>query len=244
MATPSPKTPKISILKSVSLDEEDPPFKPSGLSVSLNGPEVNELGKSLYESTTSSLTEPPIPSNASYSPQSGSPTNSNQANSTSWDYENYIEKPRGQVAEPRYVSPSSSQDYSARSFVMDQPQSTFTSVGLSPSVLSICAYFFLFLGGLVIMILEKKNLFVVFHAWQSMIVGILAFIIQIVFIWSKSIYTFLWILQLVFIFFMIIRVIKDAPTQHLFKLPVIGDWCEHRAFNKIQRHNSDFYRMS
>jgi len=236
MSSPPQKSPKISLVKSMSLDV---PF-PTG---PLNNSDVNEMGQSLYEDTRSSLTEPPIPSSASY--QSGSPTaNSTPDNSTSWDYEDYIEKPRGQVAEPRYVSPSSSQDYSARSFVMDQPQSTFTSLGISPSILAICSYFFLFLGGLIVMSLERKNLFVIFHAWQSLIVSVFSFSIQIVFIWSKSIYTFLWILQLIFVFFMIIRVIKDSPTQHLFKLPLIGDWCEYRALNKIQTHNSEFYRMS
>jgi len=242
----SPKSPKISVIKSF---DTDGPFESASLSGSLSGslsePEGNSIENSLYESTTSSLIDPPIPPHATYIPQnSGSPLPSRISNSTSWDYENYIEKPRGQVAEPRYVSSNSSLDYTARSFVMDQPQTAFTSLGPSPVILAICSYFFGFLGGLIIMLLEKKNLFVIFHAWQSMVFGVFAFLVQIVFVWSQSLYTLLWIVYLIFDFFMIARVIMDAPTQRLFKLPIIGDWCEHRAFNKIQHHGGDSYRVA
>jgi len=238
----SPKPPKISVIKSL---DADGPFESTSLSDSFSGSDGNSIESSLYESTTSSLIDPPIPPHATYVPQNtASPVPSRLSNSTAWDYENYIEKPRGQVAEPRYVSPNSSQDYTARSFVMDQPQTAFTSLGISHPILASCAYFFGFLGGLVIMLLEKKNLFVIFHAWQSIAVGVLAFMAQILFVWSKSLYTLLWITYLIFDFFMIVRVIMDAPTQRLFKLPIIGDWCEHRAFNKIQHHGGDFYRMA
>jgi len=236
----SPKPPKILSVKSLDVDDR---FESQSLSTSLSGSEHNSIENSLYESTTSSLTDPPIPAHATYIPQNSSPVTSRVSNSTTWDYENYMEKPRGQVAEPRYVSSQESQDFPARSFIMDQPQATYTSVGLSPVLLTILAYFFGFLGGLVVMLLEKKNLFVIFHAWQSIVVGIFAFVVQIVFVWSKSIYTLLWIVYLLFDFFMIARVIMDAPSQRLFKLPIVGDWCEHRAFNKIQHHTSDFYKV-
>jgi len=236
----SPKPPKVLVIKSAPFDDDESgSFVSTSLSNSLPR---SPLDNSLYESTASSLTDLPIQPASTYVSNAPPSPSSNRTgnNSPTWDYENYIEKPRGKVAEPRYVSPSSSQDYTARSFVTDQPQVSYTSVGISPTVLAILAYFFGFLGGFVIMILEKKNLFVVFHAWQSMVVGLFAFVVQIVFVWSKSIYTLLWITYLVFDFFMIARVIMDGPTQRLFKLPIVGDWCEHKAFNKIQRHAGEY----
>jgi len=236
MSTPKPR---VSVVKSLDMD---PPFGSDSLS------EVN-MDSSLFQSTSSILESPPPPQNNTVNTSKQTQKNESSAeppklsSSREWDYENYIEKPRGQVAEPRYVNPQVSPDYTARSFVMDQPQVSYTSLGISPPILGICAYFFGFLGGLVIMILEKKNLFVIFHAWQSMVIGVFAFVVQIVFVWSKSIYTLLWILYLIFEFFMVARVIIDSPSQRLFKLPIIGDWCEHQAFNRIQRHTTDFYQM-
>lgn len=246
----SPKPPKISVLKSSlesSLDSED-----AFHSTTLNDSATNSMDSSLYESTVASLTDPPIRPGVTYVPQQeGSPL-ARSFNSTTWDYDNYLEKPIGKRAEPHYVSPSASQDYSARGFLDDEEQRLsgssgqgHSSLGISPSLLASCAYFFGFFGGLVIMVLEKKNLFVLFHAWQSLIFGIFAFLVQICFVWSNSMYTLLWIIYLIFNFFMIVRVIQDAPTQRLFKLPIIGDWCEHRAYNKIQYHTgSNFYRMA
>lgn len=80
-----------------------------------------------------------------------------------------------------------------------------------------CAYFFGFLGGALVVILERKNLFSVFHGWQSMVVGVLAFVVQILFVWSKTMYRILWVLYLVFTIFMLVRVLMDAPSQRLFK---------------------------
>ena len=42
-----------------------------------------------------------------------------------------------------------------------------SSLGISPVLLSILAYFFAWLGALIIIVFEKKNTFSLFHAWQS-----------------------------------------------------------------------------
>lgn len=63
-----------------------------------------------------------------------------------------------------------------RAFVATE---TYTSIGLNPALLAILAYFFGFFGSLIIMILERKNLFVIFHAWQSLVCAVLAFVIQV-----------------------------------------------------------------
>jgi len=261
------RPPKISVLKTSlerSLDIEDT-FESTTLSNSLSGSQNPSMNASLYESTTSSLIDPPVPPTATYIAPNSSPPIPRASGSTAWDYENYIEKPRGtarntlmelifekgKVAEPHYVSPQTSQDFSARGFLNEQEEGGYggtghSSLGIAPALLAICAYFFGFFGGLIVMILERKNLFVVFHGWQSMTMGVFAFVIQIVFVWSKSIYTFLWIIYLLFTFYMVLRVIQDAPTQRLLKLPIIGDWCEYRAYNKLQYHtgSSNVYRMA
>lgn len=93
----------------------------------------------------------------------------------------------------------------------------FTSIGFAPPLLASLSYFFLWFGGLVIMLLEKKNLFVLFHAWQSLVSGSIAFVIQFIFIWSNTMYSLLWLVYLLFTFGMIVRVLNDAPSQRLFK---------------------------
>lgn len=92
-----------------------------------------------------------------------------------------------------------------------------SSLRLSPALLAVLCYFFGTFGGFIIMILEKKNLFVIFHGWQSFACGVIAFIFQLLFIFSSTMYRLLWIVYLIFTFVMIIKVISDAPTQRLTK---------------------------
>jgi uncharacterized membrane protein len=100
-----------------------------------------------------------------------------------------------------------------RNVAVDQ----YTSVGVSAALLGALSYFFLWLGGLVVMLLEKKNLFVLFHAWQSLVSGAIAFVLQFIFIWSDTMYSLLWLLYLLFTFGMVVKVLNDAPSQRLFK---------------------------
>jgi len=217
----------------------------------------------------------PISSATTYEPEaaihplssaSSSPSNNNNDNTSSnWDYDNFIEKPRGHVAQPHYLgNKQPSQPYipleQTRGFSsLEEGNSPYnstsssnyetvtqqSSLGLSPALLAVLSYFFGWFGGFIVMLLEKKNVFIIFHGWQSFASGVIAFIIQLLFIFSSTMYTLLWIVYLIFTFGMIVRVISDAPSQRLFKLPLIGDWCEHRALNKIHYHTGSgtFYRM-
>jgi len=123
--------------------------------------------------------------------------------------------------------------------------SQVTSLGYSPALLGILAYIFMALGGLVVMVLEKKNIFVIFHGWQSLVSGLLVLAFQLLLYWNYELQLVIWVVYPLFSLGMIWKVMKDAPSQRLFKLPLIGNWCEHRAFNKVQYHSSSvqYYRL-
>eukprot|EP01116_Phalansterium_solitarium_P000810 TRINITY_DN10669_c0_g1_i1.p1 TRINITY_DN10669_c0_g1~~TRINITY_DN10669_c0_g1_i1.p1 ORF type:complete len:230 (+),score=15.01 TRINITY_DN10669_c0_g1_i1:102-791(+) len=99
--------------------------------------------------------------------------------------------------------------------------------------LAIIVYLFSVVGAAFVLGVERRNLFLVFHAWQSLVTGVLAFVIQIIFVWSTTAYTILWIAYLLFLCGMIVKVSKDIETQALFKLPLIGNWCERQALNRV-----------
>jgi uncharacterized membrane protein len=90
-----------------------------------------------------------------------------------------------------------------------------TSSGISPPLLAICAYFFLIIGGFAIVMAEKKNLFVLFHGWQSLLCGVFLVILQLVFLWNDTLYKICWIIYLIFTAVMIGFVIRDSPSQRI-----------------------------
>jgi hypothetical protein len=54
-----------------------------------------------------------------------------------------------------------------------------TSIGLSPAVAAGVGYLFLWLGGAGLVVLEKKNLFVLFNGWQSLVLGLMFLPLQV-----------------------------------------------------------------
>lgn len=112
-----------------------------------------------------------------------------------------------------------------------------TSVGLPPAVQGSLAYL-TFIGGAIVLSTEKKNLFCVFHGWQSFCVGSVWMVLAV----FSSPWAALWKLVLaayaLFSLAMVWRVGNDAPSQRLFKISrALGDWCEERAGNKLQFHS-------
>jgi len=194
-------------------------------------------------SHSSFSSEPPIPSSATLVHPSFS-------GSVSLDPPDYLEQPsenRAHIASPIFSSPKrtgaiGSLDYEPSPSEEPRKYAFFdsqTSTGLSPVLLSVIAYFFCWLGALILIAFEKKNVFVIFNAWQAFITGTFAFVIQFLFIWSSTMYTLLWIVYLIWEMCMIGLLIRNAPSQRLIKMPVIGDWCEHRAINKVQLASSE-----
>ncbi|PRP81501.1 hypothetical protein PROFUN_10941 [Planoprotostelium fungivorum] len=121
-----------------------------------------------------------------------------------------------------------------------------TTTGINPLILAFATYFFGWLGGLVMIFVEKKSRFVLVHAWQSLTAGLLSMIFQVAFLWSTLLIKLYWLSYSAFICFMLVRVILDAPSQRIYKLPLIGNWCEVRAYNRIQSATAGvnpFYRL-
>ena len=111
-----------------------------------------------------------------------------------------------------------------------------SSTGLSANVAGLLCYVALWITGIVFIVLEKKSIFVKFHAWQSiMTFGVLS-VIQIIlsgigaatFIWSPGwwIVHVLGIIVWVIIGILWIILIIQAASGKMWKVPWAGDWAE------------------
>lgn len=117
--------------------------------------------------------------------------------------------------------------------------------GMNPKVAGLLAYLFGWLGGLTILLIEKDNKEVRFHALQSIafnIVMVASYLVlfagfgtlaEIVYSTNKSlgfliglpITILIWALQLGGLVFWILLMVKAYNEEH-YKLPVIGDKVE------------------
>jgi uncharacterized membrane protein len=61
----------------------------------------------------------------------------------------------------------------APKFNVDEDASKKSSTGMDPKVANLIAYLFSWLGGLIIMLIEKENRFVKWNAIQALILGII-----------------------------------------------------------------------
>ncbi len=104
-----------------------------------------------------------------------------------------------------------------------------TSIGLSQNVTAALAYFFAFVSGIVLLLVEKQNKFVRFHAMQSTILFGAVFVVN----WVLSSFSFLGIDVLWFflsiplgllIFVLWIVLMVKAYQGEEYKLPVVGDF--------------------
>jgi len=106
-----------------------------------------------------------------------------------------------------------------------------TKLGLTQNVEAMCAYALIFVSGFILLIIEKDNKFVRFHAMQSfatfLLLGAVSFIGGIIPIlggiiqWAVSVITTgLWI-------FLMYKAYKGEK----YKLPIIGDIVEKQLNN-------------
>lgn len=114
------------------------------------------------------------------------------------------------------------------------------SSGLAPNVASLLCYVCTFITGIVFLVIEKENKDVRFHAWQAIIFGAAAVIVQIAFSILGAILgaiaSFLGaifavlspIVWLAFFIFWIIAMIKAYQGER-YKLPLLGDMAEKQA---------------
>ncbi|MEA1871882.1 MAG: zinc-ribbon domain-containing protein [Chloroflexota bacterium] len=114
-----------------------------------------------------------------------------------------------------------------------------SSTGMSANVAGLLCYVAGWITGIVFIVLEKKSIFVKFHAWQSIMVFgvltvahlILSTILRAIAVATFSpglaifagvIGTIIWILMAILWIILIIQ----AGTGKMWKVPLAGDWAE------------------
>lgn len=101
--------------------------------------------------------------------------------------------------------------------------------GTSANVLGLLAYAAGFLSALIILVLEQKNTFIKFHAYQSIFFS-LTWIVTIVVLGILPVIgpVFGTLVNLVFFVVWILLMLKAYQGER-FRLPVIGDWAENQS---------------
>jgi uncharacterized membrane protein len=101
-----------------------------------------------------------------------------------------------------------------------------SSTGLSANVAGLLCYVAGWITGIVFIVLEKKSIFVKFHAWQSiMTFGVLtvaSIILSLIPIIGGVLGTIIGVLG----FILWIILIIQAGTGRMWKVPWAGDWAE------------------
>ena len=111
-----------------------------------------------------------------------------------------------------------------------------SSTGMSANIAGLLCYLFMWITGIVFVVIEKKSTFVKFHAWQSiMTFGVLTVALLIL----TSIPSNGWILSiligipsiLIGILMVVLWIILliQAGTGKMWKVPGVGDWAEKQA---------------
>ncbi|KAF2852260.1 hypothetical protein T440DRAFT_38641 [Plenodomus tracheiphilus IPT5] len=77
-------------------------------------------------------------------------------------------------------------------------------------------------GGVLLLVLEHKSDYVRFHAWQSSLLFAFAFLIHIIFSWSRWISWMLFLGDLVGIVWLVRRTWVDAATLDRYEVPFFG----------------------
>lgn len=107
--------------------------------------------------------------------------------------------------------------------------SSETTTGLAPNVAGLLCYVGWWISGIVFVVLEKKSIFVRFHAWQSIVTFGVLTVVQIAIAvipfvgWILS--PLVWILSVV----LWILLMVQAGSGKMWKLPWAGNWAEKQA---------------
>ena len=101
-----------------------------------------------------------------------------------------------------------------------------SSTGLSANVAGLLCYVAGWITGIVFIILEKKSIFVKFHAWQSILTFGILTAAYIILRWIPFIGWILSILIYILMAILWIILIIQAGTGKMWKVPWAGDWAE------------------
>ena len=104
-----------------------------------------------------------------------------------------------------------------------------SSTGMSANIAGLLCYLFMWITGIVFVVIEKKSTFVKFHAWQSiMTFGVLT-VALLILTWIPFIG---WILSTLISILMVVLwiiLLIQAGTGKMWKVPGAGDWAEKQA---------------
>jgi len=119
--------------------------------------------------------------------------------------------------------------------VPEPPRSADTSTGLEPNLAGLLSYALGWITGLIMILLEKNNGFVRFHAMQSILTfGAATVLLIILSILSRLHYVgvlfdvMYWILIVVSVVLWIVLMVKAYQGER-YKLPIAGDLAEKHS---------------
>jgi uncharacterized membrane protein len=133
---------------------------------------------------------------------------------------------------PQYQQPG----YQQPGYQQPVPQSPLaqqlgpSSIGIEPNLAAALSYFWVI--GLIFFIIEKKNRFVRFHALQSLLFGVAALIIGLIFDYLPYVFFVGSLLHLVWLIGAIYAAVQ-AYNGKWFKLPVVGDMAYRNAMSWV-----------
>ena len=108
-------------------------------------------------------------------------------------------------------------------------QSEESSLGLDPKLAGLLTYLFGFVTGILFLVLEKKNSFVRFHAYQSTVTFLAIFVLNVVLGVIPVLGTLASaIIGLASLVLWVLLMVKAFQGER-FKLPMVGDMAEDRA---------------
>jgi uncharacterized membrane protein len=96
-----------------------------------------------------------------------------------------------------------------------------SSTGLDENVAGFLCYLFVFITGIVFLVVEKKSSFVKFHAMQSTI----TFLILLVLSWIPVIGFIFWILGIILWLLLMIKALQGQK----YLLPIVGKMADRKA---------------
>ncbi|KXX80590.1 hypothetical protein MMYC01_202688 [Madurella mycetomatis] len=98
-----------------------------------------------------------------------------------------------------------------------------TSLGLRLDYEACLAYLALPpLGGILLLILERKSDYVRFHAWQSSLLFTALFVVHLLFSWSTFLSWVFFLGDLVLIGWLVLNAYRDADTLDRYEVPIFG----------------------
>ena len=111
----------------------------------------------------------------------------------------------------------------------EESDSEQSSTGLDPNLAGLLTYLFLFVTGLVFLVLEKKSSYVRFHAYQSTVTFVGLLVVNIVLGFIPLIGNIISnVLGLATLALWVLLMVKAFQGER-YKLPILGDMAEERA---------------